>query len=94
MFSILTLAMIHIFSVPAESGEGPSVEAALSMSPTQAQAQAEPRKSLIGAKKQPARKGVSLHRYNIYTLTVLKMIEYWTQLIRACRIPSRWAAWV
>ena len=30
------------------------------MSPTQAQAQAEPRKSLIGASKKPAKKGVSV----------------------------------
>ena len=50
--------------VPTDSGEGPSVEHALSMSPTQAQAQAEPRKSLIGAKKQPARKGVSKRFYS------------------------------
>ncbi|KAH3726037.1 ADP-ribosylation factor GTPase-activating protein 2-like isoform X2 [Dreissena polymorpha] len=38
-------------------GEGPSVEHALSMSPTEALAKAEPRKSLIGAKKAPAKKG-------------------------------------
>ncbi|XP_069102484.1 ADP-ribosylation factor GTPase-activating protein 2-like isoform X5 [Argopecten irradians] len=41
-----------------DPSEGPSVEAALSMSPTQAAAQAEPRKSIIGAKKPAgARKG-------------------------------------
>lgn len=40
-------------------GEGPSVEHALSMSPTEAMAKAEPRKSLIGAKKAPAKKVVS-----------------------------------
>ncbi|XP_021355373.1 ADP-ribosylation factor GTPase-activating protein 2-like isoform X2 [Mizuhopecten yessoensis] len=40
--------------------EGPSVEAALSVSPTQAAAHAEPRKSIIGAKKPAgARKGKS-----------------------------------
>ncbi|KAK3581877.1 hypothetical protein CHS0354_003187 [Potamilus streckersoni] len=39
-----------------EPTEGPSVEAALSMSPTQAQAQAEPRKAIIGAKKPTAAK--------------------------------------
>ena len=42
-----------------EPGVGPSVEAALSTSPTQAAGRAEPRKTLIGAKKAPAgKKGV------------------------------------
>ncbi|XP_061195073.1 ADP-ribosylation factor GTPase-activating protein 2-like isoform X2 [Saccostrea echinata] len=40
-----------------DPSEGPSVEAALSMSPTSAAAQAEPRKSIIGAKKPAGRKG-------------------------------------
>ena len=35
---------------------GPSVDHALSVSPTQAQAHAEPRKALIGAKKTGAAK--------------------------------------
>ncbi|XP_076444728.1 ADP-ribosylation factor GTPase-activating protein 2-like isoform X6 [Babylonia areolata] len=39
-----------------EPGVGPSVEAALSTSPTQAASQLEPRKTLIGAKKAPAGK--------------------------------------
>ena len=42
-----------------QNGEGPSVEHALSMSPTEAIAKAEPRKALIGAKKTGAKKGVS-----------------------------------
>ncbi|XP_060070158.1 ADP-ribosylation factor GTPase-activating protein 2-like isoform X2 [Ylistrum balloti] len=43
-----------------DPSEGPSVEAALSMSPTQAAAHAEPRKSIIGAKKPAGgRKGKS-----------------------------------
>ncbi|XP_052808989.1 ADP-ribosylation factor GTPase-activating protein 2-like isoform X3 [Mya arenaria] len=41
---------------PLGEGEGPSVEHALSMSPTEAMAKAEPRKSLIGQKKT-AKKG-------------------------------------
>ncbi|KAL4232970.1 ADP-ribosylation factor GTPase-activating protein 2 [Mactra antiquata] len=44
-------------ATPLAEGEGPSVEHALSMSPTEAIAVAEPRKSLIGAKKAPAKKG-------------------------------------
>ncbi|XP_022289195.2 ADP-ribosylation factor GTPase-activating protein 3-like isoform X1 [Crassostrea virginica] len=40
-----------------DPNEGPSVEAALSMSPTTAAAQAEPRKAIIGAKKPAGRKG-------------------------------------
>lgn len=44
---------------PLGEGEGPNVEHALSMSPTEALAKAEPRKTLIGAKKAPAKKGVS-----------------------------------
>jgi len=42
---------------PLGEGEGPSVDHALSMSPTEAMAKAEPRKSLIGQKKG-AKKGV------------------------------------
>ncbi len=46
--------------VPEEDGEGPSVEAALSMSPTQAVMHAEPRKPTIGTRKPTsAKKGVS-----------------------------------
>lgn len=46
----------------ADINVGPNVEAALSTSPTQAASQAEPRKTLIGAKKAtPAKKGVGLH---------------------------------
>lgn len=41
-----------------DPNEGPSVEAALSMSPTTAAAQAEPRKAIIGTKKPAGRKGV------------------------------------
>lgn len=41
-------------------GEGPNVEHALSMSPTEALAKAEPRKALIGNKKTGTKKGVSL----------------------------------
>nr|XP_034333111.1 ADP-ribosylation factor GTPase-activating protein 2 isoform X1 [Crassostrea gigas] len=40
-----------------DPNEGPSVEAALSISPTTAAAQAEPRKAIIGAKKPAGRKG-------------------------------------
>ena len=43
---------------PVGNGEGPNVDLALSMSPTEASAKAEPRKSLIGAKKAGAKKGV------------------------------------
>lgn len=43
---------------PLAEGEGPNVEHALSMSPTEAMAKAEPRKGLIGAKKTTAKKGV------------------------------------
>jgi len=47
-----------------EPTEGPNVEAALSMSPTQAQQLAEPRKSTIGSRKPAAsKKGVS-YKYN------------------------------
>ncbi|XP_053397459.1 ADP-ribosylation factor GTPase-activating protein 2-like isoform X3 [Mercenaria mercenaria] len=42
---------------PLGEGDGPNVEHALSMSPTEALAKAEPRKALIGAKKAPAKKG-------------------------------------
>lgn len=45
---------------PVVDGEGPSVEHALSMSPTEAIAVAEPRKSIIGAKKAPAKKGAKV----------------------------------
>lgn len=41
-----------------DPNEGPSVEAALSISPTTAAAQAEPRKAIIGTKKPACRKGV------------------------------------
>ncbi|XP_060601709.1 ADP-ribosylation factor GTPase-activating protein 2-like isoform X2 [Ruditapes philippinarum] len=44
-------------AVSLGEGEGPNVEHALSMSPTEAMAKAEPRKALIGAKKAPAKKG-------------------------------------
>lgn len=45
--------------VLSESDVGPSVEAALSTSPSQAAAQIEPRKTIIGAKKPAAaKKGV------------------------------------
>ena len=46
----------------ADNGEGPSVEAALSTSPTEAIKTAEPRKPTIGARKPGAAKkaGVSL----------------------------------
>ena len=44
----------------SDPSEGPSVDHALSMSPTQAAAHAEPRKTLIGAKKTGgAKKSVS-----------------------------------
>lgn len=53
-------------------GEGPNVEHALSMSPTEAMAKAEPRKALIGAKKGPAKKGVRF----ILMIRLLKEINY------------------
>ncbi|XP_046575566.1 LOW QUALITY PROTEIN: ADP-ribosylation factor GTPase-activating protein 2-like [Haliotis rubra] len=43
-------------AVEIDPNEGPNVEAALSMSPTQAAAIAEPRKAIIGGKKAPAGK--------------------------------------
>ncbi|XP_067676806.1 ADP-ribosylation factor GTPase-activating protein 2-like isoform X2 [Haliotis asinina] len=43
-------------AVDIDPNEGPNVEAALSMSPTQAAAIAEPRKAIIGGKKAPAGK--------------------------------------
>ena len=51
-----------LFHFP-DPNEGPSVEAALSMSPTTAAAQAEPRKAIIGAKKPAGRKGVRTERF-------------------------------
>ncbi|KAJ8314498.1 hypothetical protein KUTeg_006648 [Tegillarca granosa] len=57
LHSLATNAM-RLHGTKVDPSEGPSVEAALSMSPTQAAAQAEPRKSIIGAKKPAgARKG-------------------------------------
>ncbi|ESO84106.1 hypothetical protein LOTGIDRAFT_108053 [Lottia gigantea] len=53
-----------------DPNEGPNVEAALSMSPTQATAVAEPRKSLIGAKKtkgSATKKGVRFGAQKVKT---------------------------
>ncbi|XP_064618068.1 ADP-ribosylation factor GTPase-activating protein 2-like isoform X2 [Liolophura sinensis] len=51
-----------------DPNEGPSVEAALSMSPTQAQAQAEPRKTTIGARRPVgAKKGKGLGAQRVKT---------------------------
>ena len=48
--------------VEEDDGQGPSVEAALSMSPTEAQKIQEPRKTTIGGRKPAsAKKGVSGH---------------------------------
>ena len=48
---------------PVDLGQGPNVEPALSMSPTTAIQQAEPRKATIGARKPAgAKKGVSLEQ--------------------------------
>ena len=52
-------------------GEGPNVEHALSMSPTEALAKAEPRKALIGAKKSTAKKGGK----------VCQLIFVWTHIL-------------
>lgn len=41
--------------------QGPNVEHALSMSPSEAIQKQEPRKSTIGARKAPKKSGVSVH---------------------------------
>lgn len=56
---LLTCLRMCVPFVLSESDVGPSVEAALSTSPSQAAAQIEPRKTIIGAKKPAAaKKGV------------------------------------
>ncbi|KAL5010985.1 hypothetical protein ScPMuIL_013290 [Solemya velum] len=50
-----------------DTDEGPNVHIALSMSPTQAVAQAEPRKALIGSKKTGTKKGKKLGAQKVKT---------------------------
>lgn len=62
-----------------DPNEGPSVEAALSISPTTAAAQAEPRKAIIGAKKPAGRKGVRGEQFvkeNKYILNAFSISCY------------------
>lgn len=54
-------------------GQGPNVEAALSMSPTTAQLTAESHKPTIGTRKQaPAKKGVMRSKQLFKTVIVVK----------------------
>ena len=60
-FSWYYSVYLYVLDEPLDPSVGPSVEAALSMSPTQALMQAEPRKATIGSRKAgAAKKGVCI----------------------------------